>query len=116
MSSFSNRRTQTATHWKNQGRDKNQEAQFSAPATISVRWESKSGRRYNNAEDNEATQLNANNAVLIDPDLDIDIGDWLFLGTSSQSDPRSVTGAKEVQQINNIPNLTGTKATSKAIC
>lgn len=105
---------QKATYWKRSGVDERGDSKFSDPEIVDVRWESFSGRRYNNAEENEATQLNATNNIFFKDNLKVKIGDWFYLGETTASDPRDVKGAKEVQDVNEITNLYGNKATRKA--
>jgi len=99
---------QTATHWASGGVDSAGDFSFGSPTSRSVRWEVKSEEFY---ADNGETLVSSSVVYL---SVDVSVGDYLFLGTSVVSDPRSVTGVKEVKGFAKIPSLDGLKFQRKA--
>ena len=99
---------QTATHWASDGVDSAGDFSFGSPTSRSVRWEVKSEEFYG---DNGET-LTSDSVVYLS--VDVGVGDYLFLGTSVVSNPKSVTGAKEVKGFAKIPSVDGAKFQRKA--
>ena len=92
---------QAATYWATTGVDNSGDPIWAAAVSIQVRWEDKN-RTFTNAS-GEETQ--ASSIVFVKQDMAA--GDFLFLGTSTSADPTTVSGAKEVQGFEKIPQLVG---------
>lgn len=103
--------TQTATHWSATG-FAGGDPSFAAPAVLSpptgVRWEDKVERVSNAAGEERVTRS------IVYLGVDVAEGDYLFLGTSAQADPRDEPGARRVERFDRSPDLSGREFTRKA--
>ena len=85
------------------GADASGDSSFAAPVVIDVRWEERNVV-FTNAEGEEAAA-----AGVVFTKVDVDPGDMLFLGSSTTADPASVEGARRVEGVSKIPQLTGSE-------
>lgn len=103
------RRDQTATYWGSPTADGSGGKSFDAPTTISVRWQDKSEWH----TDEFGTQFLSNAEVYAEQDLDI--GGYLYLGTSVAADPTGVEGAFLIRNFVSVPSYRGNRSNRKAI-
>lgn len=102
--------TQTATLWSKTGRDGYGNPTFAAPVQIPCRWE----RRTEQVKSVSGDIILSRARVFLD--RDVELGDYLFLGTSATADPRDVATAFEVLDFKSTPSLEGTSFERKAYC
>lgn len=100
---------QTATYWAQSGVDGVGDSTFSSPVELAVRWED----RREQIEDGTGRTLRSRAVVFLQQD--VGIGDFLLLGTSTASDPRTLAGAFEVQDFRKIPNASATRFERRAM-
>lgn len=94
---------QTVTYWGPSGSDVYGGTTFTAPSTRLARWEDKSEIIRNKAGAEYVTK----SRVFMKNDFDLN--GYLFLGSSSEADPRTVIGAYEIQQRAMTPDLKALK-------
>lgn len=99
MSFLTKYHNQTATLWVEDGLDSLGDFTYSAPTTITVRWEDKNERFIDN------TGEEARSRAVIFLGQDVSPGDYLFLGTSIDSDPVIVDNAFKVKAFMKIPSF-----------
>lgn len=112
MSDFTARGlTQTATLWEVDGSDSAGDPAFSSgsPQAITVRWEDRTELFL--GADGEERRAQA----VIYLSVDVDLGDYLFLGTSVAVDPRTVTDAFVVKNFRKTPDLRGKNFERRAL-
>ena len=90
-----------ATYWEVTGVDSSGSPTFAAAKAIRVRWEERQVV-FTNASGEVAS---AASTVFVREDMEA--GDYLFLGTSTTADPKSVTGAQEIQGFSKLQRLHG---------
>lgn len=100
--SFTGRRTQTATYWATPVADGYGGHTFTAPASITVRWEERTERFVNPQGEPEYSK-----AVVI-LGQDVTVGGFLYLGTSTEAHPSDVSGAYRIRAFEKVPNVNGT--------
>lgn len=100
---------QTATYWASNGVDSIGDTTFAAPVALSLRWELRSEQFV----DGNGRSLRSRAVLYLQQD--VDIGDFLFLGTSTTVDPRTLTSAFEVQDFRKIPNGDATQFERRAM-
>ena len=90
---------QTATYWVKTGNDGFGGPTWSSPTEIDVRWE------YRNElfKDDEGVEHTSTSIVYMTDVLSI--GDYLYEGSSSASDPTTVNTAYEIKQVNKTPSV-----------
>jgi len=93
---------QVTTWWRKTGTDGFGNVTFAPPVPLPCRWED-SSRLITNAE---GQQIPSRSRVWLD--RDISIGDWLYLGNSSTTDPQDVDMAFIVQDFRKVPSLDAT--------
>lgn len=101
-------RTQTATHWAVSGRGGDGHPTFSAPASLTVRWEDT--ERLIRTENGDEIVSTAR--MWIDPSVSIAIGDWVLFGTSVSANP--TTDSYEVKRVQTLTGLS-TGSTEKMV-
>ena len=101
------RMLQVATYWPPGEPDGFGGTAFGAPETVLVRWQDKA-ELFIDAEAREV----ASSAVIY-PEKPLEVGGYLVLGNSSETDPQSVSDAKEIRQSGNSPNLRQTEKLNK---
>lgn len=82
---------------------------FTAPVTFKARWEGRAEQVFTPTGDEIVSQ-----AVVFVPQ-DLDIGGYLYLGTSVAADPTAVAGAFEVKQFLKVPDLHNMRSERRAI-
>ena len=91
------------THWAQGAPDGYGGNSYSAPVVLKGRWEKRTDLVVSpNGE-------NITSKARIFLDKEIGLGDYLYLGSSTVSDPRTVSGAYEVLQVRKIPSVDGTR-------
>lgn len=100
---------QTATYWGSPTPDGSGGHTYASPVALTVRWEQRAME-----ERSPENQVFVSLAVVYVQE-DVDIGGYLYLGTSVASDPTSVSDAFEIKQFRKIPNLRGTQYERRAI-
>lgn len=96
---LTNRLKQTATLWEVSTVDGSGDITFTTPRQISCRWES----IVDTFTDQNGAQRLSKAKVYVAEDLEI--GDFLFLGTSAASNPLIVDDAFVIQGIDKIPDI-----------
>lgn len=102
---------QTATIWEVDGVDSAGDPQLSSasPRQIRCRWEDKNAIVYGG----DGEEFYSVAQVFVSEDLKV--GDFLFLGTSVESDPTSVVAAYEIKGWEKTPSPRGDQYIRKAI-
>ena len=100
---------QDATWWAKGAPDGFGGFAFATPVALKVRWE----ERTELATDEEGNEFVARSRIYLPQDVEVD--DYLFLGTSTVSDPRTVEGAHRVRDFRKIPDLFNNDAERKAL-
>lgn len=99
MVNLASKLNETVTYWAPTGLDGYAKKTFAAPTTLSARWEDRS----ENIISPSGEQIISRSRVFLAQG--VAIGGYLFLGTSSSEDPRTVDGALPIQQTGRVPNL-----------
>lgn len=107
MANYTRHMKQTATYWAPGVNDGFGGVSFSAPVTLLCRWQDKS-ELFRDAEAREFTS-----SAVVYPVQPLERQGYLFLGISSEADPTSVDGAKEIRQIGSSPSLRNTETLNK---
>ena len=100
---------QTATYWGTPAKNGYGGHTFATPTTIDCRWE----ERTEVFLDEQGKEQKSTAVVYVGEDLDVD--GWLYLGTSTESDPSDVDGAYPIKVFRKVPNIKGTKFEGRAI-
>lgn len=100
----------TATYWGNPTPDGSGGSSFDTPVTLSVRWE----ERIEETVDENGEVFVSSARVYLDG-TDVDLGGYLYLGTSVVADPTDVEGAYRIRNYSKIPTLKDISAERKAI-
>ena len=100
--------TQTATYWGPMVNDGYGGGTFPSPVSINCRWQD-DNQKFVDAEGNERISVS-----IVYPDTALELGGWLYLGTSADADPHNVEGANEIKQYRSMPDLSGTLVELKA--
>ena len=90
---------QTATHWAVTGVDKFNNPTFGTPEELNCRWE----ERTELIQTPDGQQKPSRARIFLEDD--IVVGDYLFLGISSETDPRTVPNAYRILDFRKIPGL-----------
>ncbi len=109
MSYITRNLKQTATYWASPTSDGRGGYTFDTAAAVSVRW-----------EDKQIVSKDANGKEFISEaivyiDQDVDIGGFLYLGTSTETNPKDQPGAYKIMNFRKTPNLAGTEFERKVI-
>lgn len=91
--------SETITYWTPASHDHFSKETWSTPTTISGRWESRS-ERFATALGEEAI---SNAKVYLASE--VTVAGWLYPGTSSASDPTTVSGAFPIRRAERVPTL-----------
>lgn len=89
-------RTHTATLWERSGVDSAGDPEFDSPTIILVRWEQKEVIFHGS----DGSEARASHAVHLGQD--VDVGDYLYLGTSTQASPKDQAGAISIKDFTRI--------------
>jgi|TARA_R100000093_G_C1901907_1_gene60146 hypothetical protein len=109
MSFLTRNHNQTITYWDTPVTDKFGARTFATPEQITGRWEDRTDLFI----DSTGRESVSKAFVFVGQDLDSE--GWLFLGTSSEANPKDVDGALEIRQFIKTPNLKATDFERKAI-
>lgn len=99
---------QTATYWGGPTPDGFGGYTFDSPVAVDCRWEDKI-ELYIDTQGKEARS-----SVVVFLGEDVDIGGFLYLGSSTTANPKDVAGAYEIKAFRKIPNIKATKWERKA--
>ena len=100
---FKKAHNQTLTYWGNPSPDGVGWFTFDSPASITGRWEDLQ-ILFIDAQGQEQT---SRSVVYLGQDVDVE--GFLYLGTSTESDPKDQSGAFRIRQFGKIPNIKGTE-------
>lgn len=100
--SYTGKRTQTATYWATPVADGYGGHTFTAPVSLTVRWEERTERFINPQGDPEYSR-----AIVI-LGQDVTVGGFLYLGSSAEADPTDVQNAFRIRAFEKVPNVQGT--------
>lgn len=100
--SYTGKRTQTATYWASPVGDGYGGHTFTAPVTITVRWEERTERFVTPQGDPQFSR------AVVTLGQDVTVGGFLYLGTSAETDPSSVQSAYRIRAFEKVPNVPGT--------
>lgn len=98
----------TATYWAPSTLNEYGEQSFIAPTQISVRWQSK----LELIIDRETGKEIISKAIIY-LNQDVTENGFLYLGVSSESNPKSEDASFLIRRVDKTPNLKGTKYTRK---
>ena len=101
--------TQTITYWAPQGRDGFGKYTFSAPQTMNARHEEK--LETIKQSDGEIEQ----STIVIWTKNKLERGGYVYIGTTTATDPTTVSGAKEILQNIDIPSIDGNTVLHKVL-
>lgn len=90
---------QTITRWQRTGQDGYNKPIFATPTTMSGRWEA--GRVFGRGDDKE-TIINSAKVFLTEA---VSVGDYLYLGESTATNPLTLSGAGEVKDCKDYPSV-----------
>lgn len=90
---------QTVTYWAPQGTDRFGKRAFASPATLQARWEDTAELFIN-----QQGQQDVSRSRVITAD-ETELGGYLYLGTSADTDPTMVDGAFEIRSVRTQPDL-----------
>lgn len=90
---------QTATYWKNPIADGYGGYTFADPFTINCRWILKQ-ELFVDAKGKEKVS----NAIVI-LSQDVGLGEYLYLGTTTELNPKDISGSYEIKSLAKIPNI-----------
>lgn len=99
---------QTATYWGSPTPNGSGGFSYAAPVTLNVRWEDKAVQY-----SDPSGEINVSKSEVFVPS-DVEIGGYLYLGTSVNADPTAVAGAYEIKQVHKIPDLRNARAERRA--
>ena len=100
---------QNVTHWAANTVDGSFDPGFVAPAALKGRWED----RIVKFIDEQGAENESRSVVYLS--ISVDIGDYLFLGTSTVTDPTTVSGAYEVRDYREVSSVKNTQKERRAI-
>jgi len=92
---------QTVTHWAVAGRDEYGDPSFAAPTTFPARVVARNEIFY----DGNGNQRRSETVMMTT--AAVDFGDFVYVGTSTDTDPTSVTGSRQVQAVQSATDLGG---------
>lgn len=90
---------QTAIYWGNPVADGSGGYTFDTPVTIDCRWISKQ-ELFRDAKGKERVS-----AAIVLFTQDVDLGGYLYLGTSTEANPNDVYGSYEIRSFAKIPSM-----------
>lgn len=99
---------QTCTYWSPGTVGADGRPAFGTPTTMSCRWED----RPELVVDKEGREVKAQTRIYLEED--VELGGYLFLGTSTASDPKEVEGASEIMAFSKLPSIKGDEFERKA--
>ena len=100
----------TITIWLQSGTyDGSGQRAFAVPTTVSGKWQDSTSL----VKNNNAKEIESKIQVLLESQ-DLSEGDWIFLGTSVETNPRTVANAFEVKAWNKTATVAGERYTRVA--
>ena len=99
---------QIATYWAPLAKDGYGGYTFDNPVTIDCRWLQKQ-ELFIDAKGKEKVS-----AAIVLVGQDIGLGGYLYLGTSTESNPKDIDGSYEIRSFAKIPDIKGTSFLRKA--
>lgn len=110
MIAWTRNMTQMATYWAPGDNDGFGGHVMQAPITLSCRWQEQAVL-FRDIEGREVTS-----SVVVYPDQELAVRGYLALGDqSATTDPRDLTVAYEIRQVQQSPSLDGTRVLHKAL-
>ncbi len=106
--SFGPEKTQTITYWAGSGFGNDGSTSFAAPSSIKGRWEDRSEKFMSSLQSEEIS------TAVVFLDQDVSPGDYLYLGTSTQTNPLLLSDAHKVEGFSKIPDLRAVRWERKA--
>lgn len=103
MVNYPNNLKQACTYWAQTGTDIQGAPSFSAPVAMTCRWEDSAELFFNK----HGQEVTSRSKVFLPSDISLE--GYLYLGTSVSADPRSLSGAFEIQMVKRIPDLRAIK-------
>jgi hypothetical protein len=100
--------SQRLTYWRKTGMDAYNKPTFAAPTQLDCRWED----RVEKIQDDTGQDYVARSRIFLGTDVTMD--DYLFLGVSVATDPRTVSLARKVKAFRKTPSLDGLSFERKA--
>ena len=107
MNPYTRNMIQDATYWPPGANDGFGGTSYGAPVGIKCRWQDKA-ELFRDSEGQELTS-----SAVVYPDRELEVKGYLFEGTTSEADPLSVEGARQVLQAGKSPALKGSKVLHK---
>ncbi len=104
MSYITRNLKQDATYWAPGGNDGFGGTIFGAPTPLKVRWEDRTTLFI----DVDGKEVRSRARIYI-KDIDLELGGYIFLGTSSSTAPESVDTAYEIRDWRRTPNMRATE-------
>lgn len=107
MTIFTKNLKQSGTYWGSPVEDGYGGFTFATPVAINCRWELKQ-ELFIDGKGKEKVS-----AAIVYLEQDIDLGGYLYLGTSAESNPKDVEGSYTIKSFSKIPDIKGTSFTRK---
>ncbi len=104
-----NERHQKATYWANPQPNGTGGYSYDTPVVLSVRWQ----EQFKLFSDPTSESSSSDAMVWVDRTLDV--GGYLTLGESSESDPANVTRAYKIKKMIETPSIDGTTSERVAV-
>ena len=103
MSYLTRNLRQSVTYWSPGTPDGFGGVSFGTPVVVKGRWED----RTNLFVDIDGNEARSSTRVYLD--RDVELNGFLFLGSSTATDPKTVSDAKEIRDFRKTPNLQATE-------
>ena len=94
-------KSQTLTYWAPSSKDAFQVWTFATPVSVMGRWED----HQEMFRDAAGEELMSTTRAF--PVSDVAVDGWLYLGTSTESDPADQAGARRIRAFKKVPNRMG---------
>lgn len=98
------------TYWRREGSDGEGGSVFAAPVILQARWEEKTEL----VHDLQGQEFVSHSRVYVER-VRLDVGGYLYLGTSLELDPIAISGAYRIRNFIRTPGLSGGRDERKAI-
>jgi len=108
MSYLTRNLRQAATYWSPGTPDGFGGTSYGSPTPMKVRWEER-GELFLDSAGQESVSHS-----IVYTRIDVEIGGYLFLGSSTATDPTGVSGALEIRMFRKIPSLRALKFERRA--
>lgn len=107
MNPYTRHMTQDFTYWAPLSANEFNEITFSPPVTLKCRWENK------NVLFRDSNGQEVTSAAVVYPAQEIALKGYIKRGIHSDAEPLGLTGAFEIRQVGDSPNLSGTLTLNK---